>query len=282
MGEMRAAEGGCADSFRVLVATKLRHQPAIGRHSSPSSVATVQIRFNGSSARRSSSSFSSLNQCSVALLWLALSALTFQPLAAQEPSTATITGVVQDSAGSPLPGVTVTVAAGRVESKVVTDLHGRYAVSSVPAGAHRIRAALAGFAPREERGYVAAGVSARIDFVLCPGPFRFIDWIAPPSQLPRLFALATVVAHVRVTATEPSEGECREQARVTATVLESLKHPDPPMAGVTLTFSQEQWLEEPTPYPVGSELIVFLNERGGSLWRSHGPFADFLVDAVRP
>ena len=123
-----------------------------------------------------------------------------------------------------LPGVTVSVVTAG-DAKAVSAADGRYTLSALPVGSHTVRAVLAGFGSREERVDLRPGSAATIDFVLCPLPVRFLSFVGPP-KLSELFALATVVAHVRVTASEPSEGACRGEARVTATVLESLKSPE--------------------------------------------------------
>jgi hypothetical protein len=203
-----------------------------------------------------------------------------KPAWGQPQATVSITGVVLDRHGGPLPGVTISVVTAG-DAKTVTAADGRYTLSALPVGSHTVRAMLAGFGWGEERVDLRSGSVAIVDFVLCPLPQRFISFIGPPPKLSELFALATVAAHVRVTASEPSEGDCRGEARVTAALLETLKSSTPSTTGQGITFWQEQWTEEPAPYPAGAELIVFLCERQGELWRSHGPFAVFLVENGR-
>src|SRR6478735_6532342 len=68
------------------------------------------------------------------------------PVMAQT-TTGTITGVVSDTSGGVVPGVTVTVATAATGLKraVVSDAEGRYAVPALPPGRYELRAELAGF-----------------------------------------------------------------------------------------------------------------------------------------
>src|SRR4026209_362668 len=69
------------------------------------------------------------------------------PLFAQPPQTGTISGVVQDSSGGVLPGVTVTLtsrARGFARS-TITDGSGHFLFPAVPIGAYRVVATLQGF-----------------------------------------------------------------------------------------------------------------------------------------
>jgi len=46
----------------------------------------------------------------------------------------------------------------------------------------------------------------------------------------------------------------------------------------SLTFWQERWHSEPKPYPVGTQLVVFLVDWNGKLILSHGPHAVFPIE----
>ena len=188
---------------------------------------------------------------------------------------ATIVGVVRDTSGGALPGIAITVA-GAAEFKAVTDLQGRFTLSALPAGSHIVRASLTGFCAAEERVELAPGATATVNFDLKVGRLGMIDWVEPVGALRSLVSTVHTIAHVRVVAAEPA-GECDAAAPVVARVIESVK-PAGVGAGATLTFWQEQWDSEPTPYSVGTELVVFLNERDGTLQRSHGPYAVFPVE----
>ena len=73
------------------------------------------------------------------------------PSAAFAQSTASISGVVKDTAGAVMPGVSVTVkndASGAAQD-VLTDAEGRYQISALPAGTYTVTAALTGFKTAE-------------------------------------------------------------------------------------------------------------------------------------
>jgi hypothetical protein len=214
-----------------------------------------------------------MNRC----LALSLLPLLFAPIAAGQQGstvTGTIVGAVRDIHGGVLPGVTITATVSGVESKAVTDSQGRYVFANLPAAPFTIRATLVGFCPGEERVSLEPGRSVTVDFALRLGRLSEIDWIAPPDKLVDLMAMAQTVAYVRVAAAHPTS-RCDAFAQVQATVIEQLKPAGPP--ATTLTFWQEQWDSEPTPYPVGTEVILFLTDWNGKLVR-YGPHTAFLVE----
>src|SRR6476620_7856086 len=69
-----------------------------------------------------------------------------------------LTGVVRDTTGGLLPGVTVTVtgAALIAPRTVITDEHGEYVVDALPAGRYLVTAALSGFGPSRTQIEVGA------------------------------------------------------------------------------------------------------------------------------
>jgi iron complex outermembrane receptor protein len=77
---------------------------------------------------------------------LVLVALGFVPVWAQSP-VSSISGLVKDSAGGVLPGVTVKVSSGPSAPgrEAVTDADGTYRVDSLPQGSYHVEAALQGF-----------------------------------------------------------------------------------------------------------------------------------------
>ena len=79
-----------------------------------------------------------------------------------------LTGVVRDTTGSVLPGVTVTVtgAALIAPRTVVTDEHGEYAVDALPAGRYLVTAAFSGFEPSSVEVDVEELLARRCDLVL--------------------------------------------------------------------------------------------------------------------
>ena len=78
-----------------------------------------------------------------------------------------LSGVVRDTTGAVLPGVTVTVtgAALVVPRTVVTNDHGRYELDSLPAGRCVVTATLIGFQPKTREVDVHAGAAA-LDLIL--------------------------------------------------------------------------------------------------------------------
>src|SRR5690349_8791672 len=72
---------------------------------------------------------------------------TVRHVGAAQGLAGTVTGVVKDSSGGVLPGVTVKVssAAGGAGLEGTTDADGIYRVTAIPPGSYRIEAALDGF-----------------------------------------------------------------------------------------------------------------------------------------
>lgn len=89
------------------------------------------------------------------LLWAA-------PLAAQQ--TGTISGTVSGEQGQPLGGAMVRVLGGTLGA--VANDNGRYTITNVPAGAHRLRAQLIGHRPVDVAVTVTAGQTVTQDFTM--------------------------------------------------------------------------------------------------------------------
>ncbi len=73
------------------------------------------------------------------------------------PQTGTIEGTAIDAAGSPLPGVTVTLASERGEQSAVTGADGKFRFGILPPGAYTLRAALEGMQNAEVTVSLATG-----------------------------------------------------------------------------------------------------------------------------
>jgi len=69
---------------------------------------------------------------------------------------ATVAGVVRDTHGGALPGVTLTVTLDAQEVKTVTDSQGRYSIS-LPPGSHTISAMRVGLYYAEQQVQLTAG-----------------------------------------------------------------------------------------------------------------------------
>ena len=73
---------------------------------------------------------------------------------------ATVTGIVQDSSGAVLPGVTVEVSSPVLIERVrsaVTDSTGRYRLTNLPTGSYTLTAALTGFNTVRREGLELSG-----------------------------------------------------------------------------------------------------------------------------
>jgi hypothetical protein len=150
-----------------------------------------------------------------ALIVLAV-VLAFSPVIAQQPGT--ITGVVRDGSGAPLPGVTV-VAAGPQSAEgrrpVVTDAQGRFTIEGLPLGSYSLSFGLPGFAPLTITDVAATGITPTpIEAVMRVGAlgdtqtFRSAPFPGLPGQ-PRQDARIECLHGVNET---PAERERREEA----------------------------------------------------------------------
>jgi hypothetical protein len=94
-------------------------------------------------------------------------ALMAGPLLAQGVA-ARVEGVVTDSSGAPVPGaaVTATHAATNALREAVSDAEGRYVLTPLALGEHRVQVSLQGFKARATRVSLSVNEAARLDFVL--------------------------------------------------------------------------------------------------------------------
>jgi outer membrane receptor protein involved in Fe transport len=102
-------------------------------------------------------------------LWLLVIGL---PLAAvAQTGTGRVAGVVTDSTGGVLPGVTVTLkgAGAGAGTSAVTDSNGRYVIDKVAPGPYEVSFELAGFAKQTSNVVVAAGQSVNVEIKLQVG-----------------------------------------------------------------------------------------------------------------
>ena len=181
-----------------------------------------------------------------------------------------------------LPGVSVaaveTEGGKRVE--VVTGGDGCYRFETLRAGSYRVTASLAGFVTAARDGIsVDAGREVRgVDLKLCVGPLCMLDWVVPEGPgLSVAWREAQLVARVRILGTESLDPQCpRSDVVHTAKVEEAFKGP----SGV-VSFQQEIWTDEPKPYALGQELVVFLGESAGAYYRVGGPHFVFRLEGER-
>src|SRR6476661_10312964 len=89
---------------------------------------------------------------------------------AQSSTSSTIYGVVKDSTGATLPGVTVTLTSPAIqvaEMVVVTGVDGNYRLTDLPAGIYQIVYDLTGFAKTIRSDVqITTGFMAKIDIVM--------------------------------------------------------------------------------------------------------------------
>jgi hypothetical protein len=115
--------------------------------------------------------------------------LALAPAVAQQQGS--ITGVVKDPAGKPLPGVTV-VAAGPQSAEdrrpVVTDAQGRFTIAGLPLGSYSLTFGIPGFAPLTITNVVATGIAPTpIEAVMRVGEIGGTQTLRPaPPLLPGL------------------------------------------------------------------------------------------------
>ncbi len=106
---------------------------------------------------------------------LILAALLFLPGTgeAAQTSPATVHGTVQDQAGAPVPGATVTVKNLETgQSRTVSsDAEGQFEILQLAPGAYEVQASKSGFSAKTQGDLqLAAGQSATLDLVLEPSP----------------------------------------------------------------------------------------------------------------
>jgi hypothetical protein len=121
--------------------------------------------------------------------WCACAALIvslISPASAFSQSTASISGVVRDSAGGVVPGVTVVVKNDATEAsqEAVTDTDGRYQITALGAGSYSVSASLAGFKTAIAKGIrVAPGQPITIPLTLEVGSLEETVTVASSSEL---------------------------------------------------------------------------------------------------
>jgi len=106
--------------------------------------------------------------CGIALLLLVFA---IAPARAQTPS-GELSGIVSDTSGLPVPGVTVTLTnqATNVVRVVQTNESGLYVISAIPPGTYDLKAELSGFTTVERRAIaVQVGSASRISLTLAVG-----------------------------------------------------------------------------------------------------------------
>ncbi|MDQ3281955.1 MAG: von Willebrand factor type A domain-containing protein [Acidobacteriota bacterium] len=137
-----------------------------------------------------------------ALLAALLFACATQPAPLPTAHPNSISGIVIDSAGMPLPGVTVTLASGNTPRQAVTDANGRYAFNGVPPGTYRVRVQLAGFNSTEHAGVtVTSARGAALQSVLTISAVS--ETITVTASAPSFRTMRTVATRIADVVPEP-------------------------------------------------------------------------------
>ncbi|MCY3930856.1 MAG: TonB-dependent receptor [Acidobacteria bacterium] len=135
---------------------------------------------------------------------LALAALLLSAAAAAAAqTTGSIEGVVIDADGSPLPGVTVTVAGPGVRQERITQGDGAYASAGLVAGDYVVTASLLGFETAETPVSLEAGATENVRLVLQVA--SLLETVTVVAEEPRTFARNLV-----------SQPMIRQQSNITA------------------------------------------------------------------
>ena len=100
------------------------------------------------------------------LALVALAGLVLTTPAAGQSGLATVTGLVSDSSGAAVPGVTVTATnqATNIAYTGITNDAGNYVITSVPIGEYVIAAGLTGFKGVQSKVTLSVAQTARVDF----------------------------------------------------------------------------------------------------------------------
>ena len=112
-----------------------------------------------------------LRKCALKVVSFVIAGLLVAPPAYGQTGLATVTGIVSDSSGGAVPGLTVTATNQdtNVAYTGVTNEAGNYVITGVPIGRYVITAELQGFKGVQSAVRLSAGQTARVDFRLQPG-----------------------------------------------------------------------------------------------------------------
>ena len=96
---------------------------------------------------------------------LAVALLTIGASAYAQETTGSVTGIIVDAQGLPVPGVTVTVTGPQGAKNAVTEATGRFSVPFLVPGTYSVRSELQGFTPVERRN-VNVGLGQTVELNL--------------------------------------------------------------------------------------------------------------------
>jgi Carboxypeptidase regulatory-like domain len=191
-----------------------------------------------------------------------------------------ITGCVTDRSGGALPGVEIVATGASGTRTIVTQVSGCFELKGLEPGTYAVSATLLGFSTGKREGVAVADgrTTDSVDFALCVGGRLEILWVTFRS-LEEAWKKADVVAHLRITGSGRVSSDCpTDDFLLSADVIEVLKTTPGEPVGSTLSFRQEDWANERTPYRVGQEMVVFLSAARDGLRRLAGPVYVWIFD----
>ncbi len=118
------------------------------------------------------------------LIWaLALVLATVGIVSAQQ-TTGTLSGIVNDSQGAPVPGATVTLNSEQGSKTFVTDSTGRFNAPFLTVGRYSVKVELAGFSPVEQKNIdVRLGATYELNFTLKVGELQEVIEVVGSSPV---------------------------------------------------------------------------------------------------
>ena len=103
---------------------------------------------------------------------------------AQSTGLATVTGVVKDDSGAPIPGVTVVATRAQSEpSLAVTGMEGEFSIEGLVPGAYVIEANLDGFQPVKTNAKLVTGQKLDVAFKMLYERYPDITSVGEPVML---------------------------------------------------------------------------------------------------
>ena len=115
---------------------------------------------------------------------------------AAQTSVGTVTGIVKDAAGAPVPGVAIQLAAkGTMPLRRLSDSNGAFTFERVPVAEYDITATLAGFKPFTARLAVTPAKTTRLDIVLQVGAIR--ETVTVTAETATMDSISTSVSSLK-------------------------------------------------------------------------------------
>lgn len=129
----------------------------------------------------------------ISVFVLLILALVSIPAFCQD-TTGSVTGVVKDESGQPLPGVMVSVVGEKGIRSATTDQNGKFNITGIAPGSYDVKAELSGFVTMAQSDVkVTAGAAAETSFTMKPGSLQELMVVtASRMETPLINAPATM------------------------------------------------------------------------------------------